>query len=398
MVKRILFLTSTNLASNPRLKRELQYAVGKRYVCTVLQFELGNWSDSVTTELQKEFKDVNFISISGTRTPLMPWLISSLSEKIYSLIPVFFISNNKLSVSISKRSLLILNALQKLQDHYNLVIAHNPPTFYPAMKFAARKRIPFGIDIEDYHPGELQNQHKKDRIISLMKNILPLAAYVSYSSESIRDLMSREFPFISDKSIVIINSSYGSEFKYINETSTAPLRLVWFSQYIDTGRGLESVLSVIHALNEIELHLIGNVSQPFYDEFITGKKNVIMHEPMSPQQLNTSLTKYDIGLAIEPGRDLNNQIALSNKMISYAQAGLFILSSYTTEQNRFLTTSSLGYLQTDLEAGSLLNNLRWLCENRMSIRLNRENRFRQGFLYDWERVNGGLNDVWSSFL
>jgi len=47
-MKKILFLTSTNLASNPRLLKELRLAVTHGYDCTVMQFQLGNWSDTAT--------------------------------------------------------------------------------------------------------------------------------------------------------------------------------------------------------------------------------------------------------------------------------------------------------------------------------------------------------------
>jgi glycosyltransferase involved in cell wall biosynthesis len=44
---------------------------------------------------------------------------------------------------------------------------------------------------------------------------------------------------------------------------------------------------------------------------------------------------FDIGLALEPGRDLNNQIALSNKIFTYLLAGNAVIFSDTPAQKKF---------------------------------------------------------------
>jgi hypothetical protein len=56
-MKRVLFLTSNNLATNPRLLKEL--ALGRQHFeCTLLSFKLANWSDSLDAAIRDTLHDV----------------------------------------------------------------------------------------------------------------------------------------------------------------------------------------------------------------------------------------------------------------------------------------------------------------------------------------------------
>jgi hypothetical protein len=70
-------------------------------------------------------------------------------------------------------------------------------------------------------------------------------------------------------------------------------------------------------------------------------ENIIIHSVMEQSKLHSFMATMDIGLALEPGKDVNNRIALSNKIITYAQSGLYILATDTYGQSQFL--KSLDY-------------------------------------------------------
>jgi hypothetical protein len=162
---------------------------------------------------------------------------------------------------------------------------------------------------------------------------------------------------------------------------------------VDKGRGLEEMLNVIADIGDIELHLIGNMNKGFFSAFIDGKANVFCHEPMLQRDLHLSLSKYDIGLALEPGRDLNNQYALSNKILAYAQAGLYILASRTPAQDQFLSNSRLDYAQTNLDESMIKEVLRKLVREKDQIRSGRRNRIEAGRDYDWENIGLGFIEM-----
>ncbi len=107
-MKQILFLTSTNLASNPRLVKELMLALANGYNASVVQFYVGNWSDAMTDELKLQFAGVKFTELSALRKPFFPWFISTVAQKICSFLPIGIMNTQMLSVVAGKRSVLLL--------------------------------------------------------------------------------------------------------------------------------------------------------------------------------------------------------------------------------------------------------------------------------------------------
>ncbi|HTH30744.1 MAG TPA: hypothetical protein VL946_05300, partial [Lacibacter sp.] len=137
-MKNILFLTSTNLAANPRLLKELKLATSNGYEATVIQFSVGNWSDTMTADLQQQFPAVEFVQLSALRKPFFPWLLCTAFFKLSNIVPLSVRNYWLLSVSAGKRSFLLLQELKKMNKRYDWVIAHNPAAFYPASWFGKK--------------------------------------------------------------------------------------------------------------------------------------------------------------------------------------------------------------------------------------------------------------------
>lgn len=393
----ILFITSTNLAANPRLVKELKLATSNGFRCTVIQFHLGNWSDKLTQQLKLEFHNVKFIELSALRTPFVTWVWSSFLERLYGLLPHFLVTTRMLSIAVGKRSFLLLRQLCQLQGKFDWIIAHNPATFYPSVWYGEKIKAKVGIDVEDYHPGETKDLKEKNRMQQLMQRTLPDAVYCSYASTLIARHVKADIPFLRNEDFVIINGFCKNEFvlpKAVN--SEDPLRLVWFSQFIGRGRGLEKLLPIVDEFNGLELHLIGNMNPDCEAEFMGGKNNVYHHKAMEQVELHRFLSQFDVGLAIEPGRDLNNKLALSNKIIAYAQSGLFILASHTEAQDEFLSSSNLSYLQVELTESHLRKSIDKLVRQKAIIRHERLEQFAKGRQYDWEKLSDELLKAWNS--
>ena len=153
---------------------------------------------------------------------------------------------------------------------------------------------------------------------------------------------------------VILNSFPQKEFieppNHQITKSPNQLNLVWFSQKISFGRGLEQLFEAINLLIEeqnsaiefFSLAIIGDLEPDFDTKVIVPFKSGIFAKrlqiipPMSQLELHRSLALYDIGLALEPGKDLNNLLAVSNKILAYTQAGLYILATDTLAQKQFM--------------------------------------------------------------
>lgn len=410
----ILFLTTNNLASNPRLYKELTLAKNQGYRITCIQFFLGNWSDEHTLLLEKELNTDNKIQFiyayANTKNKLFKLLNAGLEKVAEVFYPLFNETLGLSALAITRRSFQLIKCFKKIQGRPDIVIGHNMGALYPAFVMFRKYNIPFVFDIEDYHPGEEANKdmaNEKKRREFLMMNLLPKSSLITYAS-----------PLIGKASLDLIGGHRNSQLilnGFPKELFTEPrdiqgqkvLRLVWFSQNISRGRGLEELLLALVNFQssfqtEIHIALVGNPNITFYNETIAPaldeiKDSTITIEiipPMTKSELYPYLEKFDVGLALETGKDFNNEILWSNKLIVYAQAGLFILSTATIGQKLFLDLHPhLGVL-TQPNPEGISKALNDILKNLIQIKENKGERFKYAQQFSWEEESKKLLSHW----
>jgi len=376
-----LFVTTANLTTNPRLLKELK-SLNTQYHCFFLGFKLRNWSDEIDNSLRSELKGVSFKYLSATRKPLVLWVFASfyqiLSRWIFPF-PKRVISIN--AFASDKRSFLLHWYLSKKKEKkFDLIISHNIGALYPAYKYAEKHKIPFAFDIEDYHPGEkiqTDKKNEKKRREFLMQELLPKAAYISYASPLIGSRSLNLIGVDKIKEHLLINNVFdSSEFKHSSDL-TGDLKLCWFSQYVDKGRGLEDVLTILdNNSHEIELHLIGNIRSEFKNVYLIPREYIVLHGTMPQKEIHKELQYFDVGLSLEnPGWDLNRDICLTNKVWAYMQAGLFIIATETSAQKNFIKTFPWAGVNIKNDFHDFDRCLKWMIKNKYSIRKGRKKRF-----------------------
>ncbi len=294
--------------------------------------------------------------------------------------------------------------LSNINSQPSLIIAHNPGSLYPAHKLSEKLGIPFHFDVEDFHPGEGISKSDYDPnsnpMATLMKRLLPYADRVTFASplimkESLKLCHSIKYP-------IVINNCFphcefhspadlSSEAHEKGEasskaSSTTKLRLVWYSQNINHSRGLEPLIEAIQGLRgEVALTLIGQLHDGFAASWIEPNRSFIETlEPMPQKDLHRSLVKFDIGLALEPGKDFNNEIALSNKIWAYFQSGLFILATDTNAQQQFLQEHPKHGILTSPMPNKLRDTLVKLIEKKESICGEMIQRYEAAKPFSWE--------------
>lgn len=419
MPEHILFLTTANLATNPRLVKEIRLALMNSIEVTVVMFLLGNWSDAKSRELAVELNslgDLKIINLNSTKSNKFKWLLwgglEKISQKIYGLTKKDLSLN---ALASSRRSLQLLRQALKLTDLPNLICAHNLGALYPAYVLSKKWKIPFVFDVEDFHPGEfisVDAKNEKTRREYLMQRLLPKAEAITSASPLI-DKFTMELIGGHKNHKVILNGFSQEEFKMPEEKSgdidsIRTCKLVWFSQKIAAGRGLENLFKAFTELEKTkvnrsyELTLIGDMDETFKRETIIPFLRSLSWEriklnitgPIAQKELHGKLSQYDVGLALEPGKDLNNELAISNKILAYAQAGLFILGTNTKAQNIFLSKHpSLGLICAQSKE-DLRESMEKIFDKLISIRENAGERYKQAKFLSWEREAEKLQEVW----
>ncbi len=399
MAREVLFLTSTNLACNPRCLKEVRLMRRPGVNITVVAFHLHNWTDAKEAELNTELKDVRFHYLEAGRRPLIPWLQASLLEKSSRLVqPLFPAGIRTAAFALSKRSWSLLKWVKGNKKRYDLIIAHNPPAFYPAAWLAARSGSPFALDVEDYHPGE--GSSRKEHLASavLMEKLLNKAAYVSFASPLIKTYSERLPGVRVNSNFVVINNTFPhSDFSRPEvRPGEEKLRIVWFSQFVDYGRGLEKILPILDAFRDkIQLTLIGSPRELFLRQELAGRE-YIRHLPSMPQdQLHRELSNYDVGLALEDGTvDLNRKICLTNKIWSYLLAGNYILASDTEAQRAFITAYKGAGVCCSISYDAVNRTITDMINTRESIRADSPGRFERAVAAGWEKESQILVNQW----
>jgi hypothetical protein len=393
--KRFLFITSNNLATNPRLLKEVQLVSSLGHSADVYQFELGNWSDNLTNELCTSLNNVHYYFLSAKNSPFIQWFISSLAEIILRAVPVNILNDFLLSVSIGKRSLILHRALKKNCFKYDWVIAHNPAAFYPAYHFSKSRNIRLGIDIEDYHPGETNKKRVQRRMEKLMQDILPYAKYCSTAAPMIAEEVVKYIPAMSRPPIVVLNGFPSNQFIPPQSSNSKRLKLVWFSQNIDAGRGLEEVIASVNEIHQfVELHLIGSLNSSFADIYLQKRDSIFIYPPIPQAELYILLSKFDVGLATDLPFNRNRDIAITNKLLVYAQAGLVIAAMRTAAQDQFLSLSGLHYVQMKPNRASVKHVLLNLYDQKQSRGFDKNQQYINSKKYSWEVVSAPLLYEW----
>jgi glycosyltransferase involved in cell wall biosynthesis len=143
-----------------------------------------------------------------------------------------------------------------------------------------------------------------------------------------------------EKEIVVIYNGFSvKENKTIlNKYHNSNLTLIWVSQTIGNGRGLETLIESLELLDiQVTLNLVGDCSFEYAAKlkaiFPFHKNHQLVIHPTVPHtELLFLLTQHNIGLALENNFPANKDKTISNKILQYIQAGIKILATNTHGQ------------------------------------------------------------------
>lgn len=374
----------------------MELALQNNFAVSVICFEFNNWSRQLNEELKNKFgSKINYTGIPGNRKPLWPWLMSSLLF-ILSKWVLIFLPQSKfwLSVRCNKRSWLLMQALKKQPGNYQLLLVHNPGSFYPALQFATKHKIPLGIDLEDYHPGESKQERINNFFKKLNRAILPKATFITAASPDILEYSEKDLGVAIKNKRVVLNYFPSTEFLLPVANNSAGLSLVWFSQNISFGRGLEQLIPVIKNNPSIALHLFGHCNANFKSQWLNNAENIHVHDPLPQEDLHKSLSGFDIGLALEIPIDQNRELCITNKILAYLQSGLYILASYTVAQSRLLKEFPEHGILIGMQTPEFKKVMETLLQQKESIRALAKQRFEKARLHNWESKSQSLLEFW----
>lgn len=118
--------------------------------------------------------------------------------------------------------------------------------------------------------------------------------------------------------------------------------MMWFSQTIGEGRGLEPLFDALRqqVKGSWSLTLIGRVSRSFEGTLEAFRSDhseqVHVMPPMNERELFQHMARHDIGLALEIGTPLNRNLCRTNKLFGFILNGCYLLLTDTQAQSEFI--------------------------------------------------------------
>jgi glycosyltransferase involved in cell wall biosynthesis len=201
------------------------------------------------------------------------------------------------------------------------------------------------FDMEDWYSNDLLPEDQQSRPLKLLRSIERFALANGVFTFTTSDAMARHMTQYYDvpRPLILYNVFPASERAKIDKKvkdrqDVSKISLIWFSQTIGPGRGLEYLIEALRLVSTpIELHLRGNC-HPEYRKLlqINLPKEVghtlYIHELVPNEEILSRLCEHDIGLALEPKTPLNKDLTISNKIFHYLLAGIPVIASDTLGQ------------------------------------------------------------------
>lgn len=388
MSKKICLISSGQPSANPRLVKELITFFDADYQLTVIYCSLSPWADTYDEHLFARYPQINWIR-AGSH-PQKNWLnyrYARIRRKVYDYVFKYFGD----IFNASERSLILFS--QELNSaackiKADLYIGHNLGALPSLVRAAQINNAKSIFDFEDYHRGESENGSLiQFKVRSIEDKYIPFVDSLTAASPGITEAYKS---FFQNKSIVAIKNVYPISYsvKSFIDLPHYPLKLFWFSQHIGRNRGIESVIYSMSKLKQgsVTLTLLGNCTKEtllYFNNIISilnvSDKYIQFLKPVSESIITTIASQYHIGLAIEPGRDQNNELALSNKIMMYLHAGNALVASDTKSQKIFLETyPDIGLLFKKDDPESLVKTLQFYMDFPEILNQHRRNAIKLG--------------------
>lgn len=236
----------------------------------------------------------------------------------------------------------LLKAARKLDaDLYSL---HLEKSLWVGLKLLADGRK-VRMDVEDWYTEDGLPADRSKRPLKLMRHaesiLLNNAVHSTATSRSMAEALVDAYGCPTPE--IIYNSFPTSDRDYLDgqvldRRDTSLPSVIWFSQTIGPGRGLETLVEALPMLPaRVEVHLRGTPRAGYIEHLLADlppamKDSVFIHPQVPQSELLARLSEHDIGYCGELSNCINHDVTIANKMFEYMRAGHAIVASDTLGQ------------------------------------------------------------------
>lgn len=395
----VCLLTPGQPSTNPRLVKEAVTLVEAGHTVHVVCAHWAGWADETDRTLL-ESQRFSCTYVGGRPGNSMRYLWTRIRHRLGRNLLRLPVSSPAPTWALCRVSPELQRAAERIKA--DLYIAHNLGALPAAWGAARRHGAKLGFDAEDFHSG--MSPHAATRSAETLltkrfeKQILPQCDYVTAAAPLIAQRYSAKYHIPAPTTILNVFPLSERPASFRDSETDSPLTLYWFSQTVGADRGLEDIVRAMGALREypVVLHVQGTWQGGYESklrhlaaELRLRPEQIASLPPSRPDALVRLASTFDVGLALEPGRDENNDITLSNKLFTYLLAGNAICATSTQGQRRLIEeTEGAGFGYEPKDANSLAAQLRRWCVDREALNVARRRAWDYGtrkFNWDMEK-------------
>ena len=328
----ILILSLSNLANDPRVRRQIVHLCTKHEVFTA---GLADSGEKVAGHFNFKPKKVNSFFKKLERALRYK---SGMHERTYwHYLNVYDYSFFE-SVD------------------FDLIIAND----FSILPFAVKikKDAKLLLDAHEYTPRQMEDRwnwrfFEQPYQKYIVKKYIKSADAMLTVSPGIADEYNRQYGV---SPVVMTNAS---DYHKMSPSEVDPdnIKMIYHG-YVNPSRNIEML---VDAMNEVDdrfsLHIMPVGDASYIDSLkrrVFGTKRVIFHEPVLMTEIIDTINQYDIGLTFYPPVNFNIKNALPNKFFEYIQARLMVLSGPSPSLVKYIKEYDIGSITKDFTKEALV--------------------------------------------
>jgi glycosyltransferase involved in cell wall biosynthesis len=224
----------------------------------------------------------------------------------------------------------------------DLTIGHQEVGAWVADRLAA-KGYRVGADFEDWYSEDLPPEKRRGRPVGLLRalelRLLRSAAHRTTTSHALAEALGAFAQAPPPR--VVYNAFPLAERAGVAPPSGrppgGPLRLLWFSQTLGPGRGLETLVEALRLVEApLSLELVGASTEAYRASLLAlageAAPRLAFHPPVPPGELVRHIARAEVSLALETDTLANRDLTVTNKILHSLLAGCAVIATPTAGQ------------------------------------------------------------------
>jgi hypothetical protein len=338
MGARVLVLSFTDLARDPRVNRQIRFLAATHRVTAA---GLGD----------PRVPGVRFIPLAPRRKPLVGRAVGALRLATRRYDAYY---RNRSEVRDCRARLAGIGA--------DVIVANDIDTLPIALEMAGESPVLF--DAHEYAPLEFEERlffrlFQKPYRYWLCRTFIPRAGAMTTVCESIAEAYERDSGL---RPAVVLNAPDFEDLLPSDASGRGGTIRIVHHGGAARSRGIEQMIRVVRMLDRrftFDLFLVGNDST-YVDELRREARNdprIRFNEPVPMRDLPRTLNAFDVGLYLLEPSSFNNRFALPNKLFEFVQARLAVAVGPSPEMARVVREHRLGIVAEDFRPETMARML-----------------------------------------